>query len=207
MEGLDKKFNILAKAETLFAEQGYSGTSVREIAKAANVNVAMISYYFGSKEQLLMEIFRYRSDYLQTQVDDLMNNDALTWWGKLDVFIEHYVDKFVNNQHLHLIIQREVNSNTNSELATFIKERKVEHFQKVSQFIVNGQQNGVCQSDIDVEWLYTLLPGITKYMLFNKEFMRSLIEKQQGTKPTDKDLVQLTKDHLKQFFRKLLEIK
>ena len=40
-------------AEELFAEKGFSGTSVRDIADAADVNVAMISYYFGSKEKML----------------------------------------------------------------------------------------------------------------------------------------------------------
>ena len=49
----DKQIEILNVAERLFAEEGFDGTSVRDIAKNANVNVAMISYYFGSKEKLL----------------------------------------------------------------------------------------------------------------------------------------------------------
>lgn len=40
-------------AIALFNTKGYSGTSVREIAKKANVNVAHISYYFNSKGGLL----------------------------------------------------------------------------------------------------------------------------------------------------------
>ena len=49
----DKKEQILEVAEELFAEYGFEGTSVRELAKKAKVNVAMISNYFGSKEQLI----------------------------------------------------------------------------------------------------------------------------------------------------------
>ncbi len=44
---------ILEVAQTRFAENGYAATSVRQIAEAADVNPAMIHYYFGSKEDLL----------------------------------------------------------------------------------------------------------------------------------------------------------
>ena len=43
---------ILAAARDLFAEHGLDGTSTRAVAEAAGVNLAMIHYYFGSKEQL-----------------------------------------------------------------------------------------------------------------------------------------------------------
>ncbi|MEO8117311.1 MAG: TetR family transcriptional regulator, partial [Bacteroidota bacterium] len=39
----DKHNHIIEKAEELFATKGYSGTSIRDIAKAANVNLAMVS--------------------------------------------------------------------------------------------------------------------------------------------------------------------
>ncbi|MBY0217815.1 TetR/AcrR family transcriptional regulator [Paenibacillus illinoisensis] len=44
---------ILAAAEEVFAEKGFDGARVDEIAKRANVNKAMLYYYFQSKEQLL----------------------------------------------------------------------------------------------------------------------------------------------------------
>jgi AcrR family transcriptional regulator len=48
---------ILRVAEQLFAEHGYNGVSVRTLTSAANVNLAGISYYFGSKEGLLAAIY------------------------------------------------------------------------------------------------------------------------------------------------------
>ncbi len=57
---MTKEENILFCAEKLFAEKGFEGTSTREISKEANVNISMISYYFGSKEKLLQRIFEYR---------------------------------------------------------------------------------------------------------------------------------------------------
>src|SRR5476649_388248 len=49
---------ILKTAERLFAERGFNGVSVRELAAAANVNIASIGYHFRSKEGLLAEVYR-----------------------------------------------------------------------------------------------------------------------------------------------------
>ena len=43
---------LLAAARTLFAQQGYDAISIRKLAESAQVNPAMIHYYFGSKEGL-----------------------------------------------------------------------------------------------------------------------------------------------------------
>lgn len=47
---------ILRVAGALFAEKGFAGASVREIAKTADLNISMISYYFGGKEGLYKEV-------------------------------------------------------------------------------------------------------------------------------------------------------
>ncbi len=51
---------ILAVAERLFAERGYRMVSVRDITKAAGCNVAAVNYYFGSKENLYLEVIKTR---------------------------------------------------------------------------------------------------------------------------------------------------
>ena len=53
MKPRDTKTEILNAAERLFAEKGYDGTAIREITRAANVNVAAIHYHYGTKEEVL----------------------------------------------------------------------------------------------------------------------------------------------------------
>ncbi len=50
------KEKIFVESAKLFAIKGYYGTSVRDIAKAAGVNVALINYHFKSKENLFIEV-------------------------------------------------------------------------------------------------------------------------------------------------------
>ncbi|WP_420974028.1 TetR/AcrR family transcriptional regulator [Bacillus thuringiensis] len=52
------KETILRSAKKIFAEKGYDSTNIQDIVKEANVNIAMISYYFGGKEYLYQEVFK-----------------------------------------------------------------------------------------------------------------------------------------------------
>lgn len=56
-ETLDR---ILIAAESLFAEQGFDGTTLRQITQKAGVNLAAVNYHHGDKESLYLEILRRR---------------------------------------------------------------------------------------------------------------------------------------------------
>jgi AcrR family transcriptional regulator len=58
MDIKDTKKKILDVSHTLFAEKGYEGTSVRDIATLAEVNIAAINYHFQNKENLYKETIR-----------------------------------------------------------------------------------------------------------------------------------------------------
>ncbi len=50
---IDTRQKLIETAESLFADQGYSSVSLRQIIAEAGVNVASVHYHFGSKEELL----------------------------------------------------------------------------------------------------------------------------------------------------------
>ena len=52
---------ILAAAERLYAERGLSDVTLRDIVAAAGVNLAAVNYHFGSKDELIAELFVTRS--------------------------------------------------------------------------------------------------------------------------------------------------
>ena len=61
------KQRILDSAEALFARHGFAGASLRQVTASANVNLAAVNYHFGSKENLINEVFRRRLDELNAQ--------------------------------------------------------------------------------------------------------------------------------------------
>ena len=54
----DTKDRLVAAASTLFAERGFHGTTVRDIAERAGANVAAGNYHYGSKKALYLEVLR-----------------------------------------------------------------------------------------------------------------------------------------------------
>ncbi|MDO9182293.1 MAG: TetR family transcriptional regulator [Bacteriovorax sp.] len=74
------KNKIIKVARTLFAENGFSGASTRQIAEKAGCNVAMIAYYFGSKEGLFDQILdNYFSEIIKvySRFDQEMEDETL----------------------------------------------------------------------------------------------------------------------------------
>ncbi len=61
------KERILDAAETLFAQFGFGGTSLRQVTSQADVNIAAVNYHFGNKENLVNEVFRRRMDEMSAQ--------------------------------------------------------------------------------------------------------------------------------------------
>lgn len=61
------KERILGAAEDLFAQHGFAGTSLRQVTSRADVNIAAVNYHFGSKENLVNEVFRRRLDELSSK--------------------------------------------------------------------------------------------------------------------------------------------
>ena len=61
------KDRILGAAEELFAQFGFAGTSLRQVTTRADVNIAAVNYHFGSKENLVNEVFRRRMDEMSAQ--------------------------------------------------------------------------------------------------------------------------------------------
>src|SRR3982750_722648 len=133
-EKVDKRAHILTVAEQLIAEKGFDGTSVRDIAQLANVNLAMISYYFGSKEKLLEALIEDRAGYMLGILEELAKNQTLTPWDKIDRLVEFYVEKIMNNYRFHCIMSQQYNqirSNEIKELIINIKSRNLEEIKKV----------------------------------------------------------------------------
>ncbi|UTD28653.1 TetR/AcrR family transcriptional regulator [Bradyrhizobium sp. WD16] len=61
------KAAILSAAETLYAERSFGEVSLRDIVAAANVNLAAVNYHFGSKDELLAELFLSRASALNRE--------------------------------------------------------------------------------------------------------------------------------------------
>ncbi|MCD5323425.1 MULTISPECIES: TetR/AcrR family transcriptional regulator [Pontibacillus] len=66
-----KKVNIIENAITLFAQKGFSSTSVQEIVKASQISKGAFYLHFNSKDELLHELFEYYWRRMQTRINEV----------------------------------------------------------------------------------------------------------------------------------------
>src|ERR1700753_2958311 len=92
---IDKKDHILDVAERVFSEKGFDGASTRLISGEAGVNMAMLNYYFGSKDGLFLAVFQRKIASFQDILQNLGNDDSIGAWAKMEQYIELYGDKVV----------------------------------------------------------------------------------------------------------------
>ncbi|HJV36471.1 TetR/AcrR family transcriptional regulator [Geomonas sp.] len=98
MADMDCRSKLIATATPLFAEKGFHGVGVREIAAATGVNLSMISYYFGGKEGLYAAVLNEQFETI-TRVTELksMDCDAME---KFELYVRATVARYRKNPYL-----------------------------------------------------------------------------------------------------------
>lgn len=107
---MNKKEQIYDAAVRLFSQKSFDAVGIREIATEANVNSAMISYYFGGKNQLLIEIF---NEFSTTLLECIKSGTSrATDYDTLNAYTSReLLTTARNNRDLFMIGLKELNSN------------------------------------------------------------------------------------------------
>lgn len=106
----DTEKSILKAAETLFLKHGYSKTSTAEIAKKARCNSALIHYYFRTKANLFLSIFKHKFNEL---IENFLNIELehLTFDEKLRKIIETHFEFIRKNERFPFMLINELSTN------------------------------------------------------------------------------------------------
>jgi AcrR family transcriptional regulator len=198
----EKQIQILLVAETLFAEKGFDGTSVRTIAKEAKINIAMVSYYFGSKERLLESLIFYRTKDLKIQIENLLIED-LNPIAKINKLIEIYINRINSNKGIFRILHFEMATKKKElNIKSFYELRK-SNLKSLEAIITEGQNKGVFRKDISIPLLTPTILGTFFHFHMNKEYFMGLLNLNTEDLYDNYIRVNLTK-HIQQTIKALL---
>jgi AcrR family transcriptional regulator len=170
----DKQLEILQAAERLFTQLGFDGASVRDIAKEANVNVAMISYYFGSKERLLEALIITRISDMRLQIENLYKED-LTPFEKINRLIELYIRRMNKNRGMYQIIHFEISMKKREINCEAFNQVKKENLELLNNIIAEGQQQGVFAKNINVAMIPPTIMGTYFHFHMNRPFYNEIL--------------------------------
>ncbi|RZL61590.1 MAG: TetR/AcrR family transcriptional regulator [Pedobacter sp.] len=156
-EKIDKKQAILEAAEKLFCETGYEGTSTRQIAKESGANMAMINYYFGSKEGVFIEIMNNRIAGFASQLR-IINEDKISSLEKLHKVIEGYTNRILANTAFHKMMHRELSLTQRPEMYDKIKDAMGQNMLLIDRIITAGIEDGSFNK-VDVRMVIATIMG------------------------------------------------
>jgi len=170
MELSEKQIAILQAAEKIFAKRGIDAASVREIAKEAKINIAMISYYFGSKEKLVDHLFGYRIKSFHSQLEQIIQNTTMTSFEKLREVLRSYLDRILEKPEFHRIMVREFSKRESiSDIEEKVNELKLKNLFYINQIINEGYEKGDFKRKVPAEAVIMVVIGGTSYLILNEK--------------------------------------
>jgi AcrR family transcriptional regulator len=93
VNSFDTRSKILCIANDLFGRNGFDGVSIRDIAQAADVNVASINYHFTNKNKLFQEVFLASHAWLENEIAQFAKNPEITvselTWSTFNLFLDN----------------------------------------------------------------------------------------------------------------------
>ncbi|AWG22087.1 TetR family transcriptional regulator [Flavobacterium faecale] len=171
----EKQIEILLVAESLFADNGFEGTSIRTIAKEAKINIAMVSYYFGSKEKLLQALASYRLKDLRFEIENLATED-LDPREKMKRLISLYINRFNCNKGIYRILHFELAGGKSNIKLEILDDIRLKNFNALKRIIEEGQAKSIFKKDVTIELITPTILGTFFHVYMNKIYFQNLLQ-------------------------------
>ncbi len=125
---------IKEAARRVFTRKGYAATRTRDIAEESGHNLALLNYYFRSKEKLFDIIMIENMELFIKDVLGIINDATTTLEQKIDLLIAHYIDMLLQNPNLPIFILNAVNTNPNELINKVAKTAQLEQTHLAKQW-------------------------------------------------------------------------
>ncbi len=132
---------ILASSRKIFAARGVDGTSVREVAKVAKVNTAMIYYHFKDKEDLYRSVLIDSFSALTAIWDDEIYKSPVPVRKKIQKYIEGYIQFHQANEDLRRIMAMEFAS-SGGDITWLCEKFFADNFARLTRLFRDGIRTG-----------------------------------------------------------------
>ena len=166
MELNEKQIEILLVAEDFFSEKGFSGSSVRDIASAAGVNVAMINYYFGSKDNLLQTLIEWRAHkFLLNSADIFIEDDP---WNRMERVIAILLNAMSEHRSIYKIVAIEGGVRHRILKSAIFDKLKKHNNKVIDEVLQYGISLGKFNPDSSAVLIHAMIMGMFMNFQFNE---------------------------------------
>lgn len=126
---------IKAAARAMFMKKGYAATKTRDIAEHADINLALVNYYFRSKENLFKQIMMETIQSFFSKVLMVFNDTDTTLDEKLHALASEYIDMLSGQPEMPFFLLNELQSNPDGFVNKMASASKIKESVFVRQLI------------------------------------------------------------------------
>src|SRR5690606_22098563 len=119
---LSTEEKIKQAARKVFTRKGYAATRTRDIAEEAGINLALLNYYFRSKEKLFELVILEKMQMLLGKIGPIIMDENTSIEEKVEQVAEHYIDTLMANPDIPLFVLGEIRNNP-GKFADLIKTK------------------------------------------------------------------------------------
>lgn len=119
---LSTEEKIKDAARKVFTQKGYAATRTRDIAEEAGINLALLNYYFRSKEKLFEIVIMEKMQILFGKIAPIIMDANTSIEEKVEQVAEHYIDTLLANPDIPLFVLGEIRNNPD-KFANLVKTR------------------------------------------------------------------------------------
>ncbi len=130
---LSSEEKIIEAARKLFTQKGFAATKTRDIAEEADSNLALLNYYFRSKQNLFQIIIEKEFEELFGIITPILSNKEISLEEKIETLVSSYTKLLLGNPDLPFFVLSEIKDND------FIAKRVKQNAEILSQPIIENQ--------------------------------------------------------------------
>ena len=108
---LSTQEKIKEAARKVFTQKGYAATRTRDIAEEAGINLALLNYYFRSKEKLFQEVMQEKLMQLFSVIFPVVNDSTTSLEAKIETIVANYIEMLLKHPDLPLFVLNEMRHN------------------------------------------------------------------------------------------------
>lgn len=165
--------NILHAANSVFQKRGLAGARMQEIADEAQINKAMLHYYYRSKQKLFEAVFIQAFKKLIPHVNGIFNSDA-TVFEKIRRFADSYITFVMENPYLPTFLIQEINNNPDFA-KIFFQTNNAPDTSAFEQQILEEVKNGVLK-EIDPKHLMMNLISLSVFPFVGRGLIKEILK-------------------------------
>lgn len=175
---------LLRVATSAFAEGGYSGTSVDEIAERTSTTKRMIYYYFGSKEGLYMAVLEeaYRGIRAAEQALDISNLDPVDALRRIaEVTYDHHLS---HSDFIRLVSIENIHRGAFIRRLSTLRETNQPALVLLEKVLSQMQESGMVRTDVDALDVHLVISSYCVFQVANQYTFGYLFDRDLTSEPS-----------------------